>query len=153
MVKHIIVALLLLPIGEIVVFLLVAAGIGFPGAFTLMLATTLAGVAVLRRAGRGRVERFRVAVSDGKIASVEAGTGEFLTVLAGVLLLLPGFLTDLVGAALLIRPLRRRCGRTFKGWVSRRQAAQRGVIDLAPGEWRPVPDHEIENRSGKSKPR
>ena len=115
MVKHIIVAILLLPIAEIAVFLLVAALIGFLGAFTLMLATTLAGVVVLRRAGRGRIAQFRVAVSDGEVTGVEANTGGFLTVLAGLLLVLPGFVTDLVGAALLIRPLRQWCGRTVQG--------------------------------------
>src|SRR5262245_12669760 len=153
MVKHIIVAILLLPIAEIAVFLLVAALIGFFGAFVLMLATTLAGVAVLRRAGRGRIAQFRVAVSDGEVTGVEANTGGFLTVLAGLLLLLPGFLTDLVGAALLIRPLRQWCGRTFKAWMSRRQNAQRGVIDLSPDEWQQVPDREIENRASKRKSR
>src|ERR1043165_2296492 len=149
MVKHIIVAVLLLPIVEIAAFLLVAAIIGFLGAFTLMLATTLAGAMVLRRAGRGRIAQCRGAVSDGEVTGVEANTGGFLTVLAGLLLVLPGFLTDLLGAALLIRPLRQWCGRTFKAWVSRRQNAQRGVIDLAPTEWQQVPDREIENRSGK----
>jgi UPF0716 protein FxsA len=153
MVKHIIVAILLLPIAEIAVFLLVAALIGFLGAFTLMLATTLAGVVVLRRAGRGRIAQFRVAVSDGEITGVEANTGGFLTVLAGLLLVLPGFVTDLIGAALLIRPLRQWCGRTFKAWVGRRQAAQRGVIDLSPDEWQQLPDREIENRSSKRKSR
>jgi UPF0716 protein FxsA len=149
MVKRIIVAILLLPIIETAVFLLVAALIGFVGAFTLMLATTLAGVMVLRRAGRGRIAQFRVAVSDGEVTGVEANTGGFLTVLAGLLLVLPGFLTDLVGAALLIRPLRRWCGRTFKAWARHRQDSQRGVIDLSPDEWQQVPDREIESRSGK----
>jgi UPF0716 protein FxsA len=153
MVKHIIVAILLLPIAEIAVFALVAALIGFLGAFTLMAITTLAGVVVLRRAGRGRIARFRVAVSDGEITGVEANTGGVLTVLAGLLLVLPGFLTDLVGVALLIRPLRRWCGQTFKAWVSRKHAAERGVIDLAPGEWQQMPDREIENRSNNRKSR
>ena len=153
MVKHIIVAILLLPIAEIAIFLLVAALIGFLGAFTLMIATTLAGVLVLRRAGRGRIAQFRVAVSDGEVTGVEANTGGFLTMLAGLLLVLPGFLTDLVGAALLIRPLRRWCGRTFKDWAGSRQDAQRGVIDLAPTEWQQVPDREIENRPNKRKSR
>jgi UPF0716 family protein affecting phage T7 exclusion len=70
-----------------------------------------------------------------------------------LLLVLPGFVTDLVGAALLIRPLRRWCGRTFKTWVGSRQDAQRGVIDLSPDEWQHVPDREIENRSSKRKSR
>ena len=153
MVKRVIIAVLLLPVAEIVVFLLVAALVGFLGAFALMLATTLAGVVVLRQAGRGRIAQFRVAVSDAEITGVEANTAGFLTVLAGFLLVLPGFLTDFIGVALLIGPVRRRCGRTFKAWVSRRQNTQRGVIDLAPDEWQQVPDREIENRSRKPPPR
>jgi UPF0716 protein FxsA len=152
MVKRVIIAVLLLPLAEIAVFLLVAALIGFLGAFALMLATTLAGVVVLRQAGRGRIAQFRVAVSDAEITGVEANTAGFLTVLAGFLLVLPGFLTDLIGVALLIGPVRRWCGRTFQSWVSRKQHAERGVIDLAPTEWQQVPDREIENRSRKPPP-
>jgi UPF0716 protein FxsA len=157
MVKRVITAVLLLPVAEIAIFLLAAALIGFLGAFTLMLATTLAGVVVLRQAGRSRIARFRVAVSDAEITGVEANTAGFLTVLAGFLLVLPGFLTDLVGMALLIGPVRRWCGRAFQSWVrksggSRAQHAGRDVIDLAPTEWQQVPDREID-RSRKPPPR
>ena len=99
MVKWIIVAILLLPLAEIVAFILVAAVAGVGVALLLMLATSLAGFAVLRRAGRGGIARFRVAVADTDVAGIQANTGGFLTVLAGLLLFLPGFLTDLVGAA------------------------------------------------------
>jgi UPF0716 protein FxsA len=158
MVKRVIIAVLLLPIAEIAIFLLVAALIGFLGAFTLMLATTLAGAVVLRQAGRGRIAQFRVAVSDAEITGVEANTAGFLTVLAGLLLVLPGFLTDLIGMALLIGPVRRWCGRSFqswanKSWAGRRQDAERSVIDLAPSEWQQVPDREIENSSQEPPPR
>jgi UPF0716 protein FxsA len=158
MVKRVIIAVLLLPIAEIAIFLLVAALIGFLGAFTLMLATTLAGAMVLRQAGRGRIAQFRVAVSDAEITGVEANTAGFLTVLAGFLLVLPGFLTDLIGMVLLIGPVRHWCGRSFQSWASRswagrKQDAERGVVDLAPTEWQRVPDREIENRSQKPPPR
>ena len=53
MVKWIIIAILLLPVAEIAAFILVAAIIGLGWAFLLMLATTLPGFLVLRRAGRG----------------------------------------------------------------------------------------------------
>ena len=69
--------------------------------------------------------------------------GGFLTILAGLLLFLPGFLTDLVGAVLLIRPVRRWCGQTFRRWVRRRHPGDRSTIDLAPGEWRHLPDREL----------
>lgn len=153
MVKWIIIAILLLPLAEIAAFALVAAILGFLWALILMLATSLAGFLVLRRAGRGRIARFRVAVADTDVAGIQANTGGFLTVLAGLLLFLPGFLTDLVGAALLIGPVRRWCGRTFRLWVRRRNPGNRSVIDLAPGEWEQLPDPKLSNKSRKRGPR
>ena len=153
MVKWIVTAILLLPLAEIVAFILVAAIVGLGWAFLFMLATTLAGVLVLRRAGRGGIARFRVAVADTDVAGIQANTSGFLTVLAGLLLFLPGFLTDLVGAALLIGPVRRWCGRTFRLWVRRRNPGDRSTIDLAPGEWQQVPERELPNGSGKRRDR
>ena len=148
MVKWIIVAVLLLPVAEIATFVLVALVIGFGWALSLMLATSIAGFLVLRRAGRGRLARFRVAVADSDITGFEANTGGFLTVLAGILLFLPGFLTDLLGAVLLIGPIRRRCTSAFrraaKGFKSG-GATGRSVIDLPPDQWRQVPDREQPN--------
>lgn len=153
MVKWIVTAILLLPLAEIVAFIVVAAIVGLGWAFLLMLATTLAGVLVLRRAGRGGIARFRVAVADTDVAGIQANTSGFLTVLAGLLLFLPGFLTDLIGAALLIGPVRRWCGRAFRLWVRRRNPGDRSTIDLAPGEWQRVPERELPNGSGKRRDR
>src|SRR5262249_44451920 len=116
MVKWIIIAILLLPAAEIAAFVLVAALIGWAGALLLMLATTRAGMLVLRHSGRTGISRFRVAVADGEITATEMNSAGFLTVPAGLLLVLPGFLTDLVGAALLIAPVRRWLGRLFRAW-------------------------------------
>jgi UPF0716 protein FxsA len=152
MVKWVIITILLLPVAEIAVFFIVVAIVGWLWAFGLMFATTLAGFAVLRQAGRGRIARFRVAVADTDITGIEAHTHGFLTVLAGLLLFLPGFLTDLVGAALLIGPVRRWCAATFRRMVRRGDRARNSVIDLAPGEWRQVPERERKgerNRNGR----
>jgi len=153
MVKRIIIAILLLPAAEIAAFVLVAALIGVTGALLLMLTTTLAGFLVLRQAGRGGIARFRVAVSEAEITGVGTNAAGILTVLAGLLLVLPGFLTDLVGVALLIRPVRRWCGRMFRSWIGRSKrsgkSGERSVIDLAPGEWKQVPDRELPDRSKK----
>jgi UPF0716 protein FxsA len=148
MAKWIITAILLLPLAEIVAFIVVAALVGLGMAFVLMLATTLAGFLVLRRAGRGGIARFRVAVADTDVAGIQANTSGFFTVLAGLLLFLPGFLTDLIGVALLIGPVRRWCGKTFRLWIRRRNPADRSTIDLAPGEWEQVRDRELPHDSG-----
>jgi UPF0716 protein FxsA len=147
MVKRVIIAILLLPAAEIAAFVLVAALIGVTGALLLMLTTTLAGILVLRQAGRGRIARFRAAVSQAEMTGLEANGIGVLTVLAGLLLVLPGFLTDLVGIALLIGPVRRWCGRMVRSWIGRRNRGDRSVVDLAPGEWKQVPERELEDRS------
>jgi UPF0716 protein FxsA len=150
MVKWIIIGILLLPLTEIAVFFLVAALIGWLWTFALMLATTVAGVLVLRRAGRARLARFRVAVADTDMTGIEAHTGGFLTVLAGLLLFLPGFLTDLIGAVLLIGPVRRWCAATFRRIIHTRGPARSSVIDLAPSEWRHIPERERKGERGRS---
>jgi UPF0716 protein FxsA len=161
MVKRILFAILLLPVAETAAFVLVAALIGVTGALLLMLATTLAGILVLRQAGRGGIARFRVAVADAQITATEMNGAGFLTVLAGLLLVLPGFLTDLVGAALLIAPVRRWFGRMFRtrfeSWLStgvaRRNRKDTSVVDLAPDEWEQVPERELPDRSQRPRPR
>ena len=44
------------------------------------------------------------------------------------------------GAALLIGPVRRWCGQAFHRAVHTRE--DRSVVDLAPGEWRQLPDQD-----------
>ena len=129
MLKRIVIAILLLPLAEIAVFVLVVATAGFAWALILTLLTSLAGFLVLRHAGRGKIARFRVAVADTDVAGIQANTG--------------GFLTDLIGAVLLIGPVRRWCGRTVRRWIRRRNPADRSTIDLAPGEWQQMPDREL----------
>jgi UPF0716 protein FxsA len=144
MVKWIIVAILLLPVAEIATFVLVAAIIGVGWAFTLMLATTIAGVLALRRAGRGQLAHVRVAMTERNVAGFEADTAGFLTILAGILLVLPGFLTDLAGALLLLDPVRRRSAAAIQRAVSGLGRATRdsSVVDLAPDEWKQEPDRK-----------
>lgn len=159
MAKWIIAAILLLPLAEIAVFVLVAALVGLVPAFLLMLASSLAGFLLLRRAGRAGLERLRVAMGDADPAAIDAANaGGLLTVLAGMLLFLPGFLTDLIGLALLIGPVRRWCGGAARRWLRRSDPADRSTLDLAPGEWRQVldraPDRELSNHSKpRPKPR
>jgi UPF0716 protein FxsA len=142
MVKWIIAAILLLPLAEIATFVLVAVLIGFGWAVALMLATTLAGFWVLRRAGRGRIAQLRTTVTASEFSRIEADTGSFITVLAGILLFLPGFLTDLVGASLLLGPVRRACAAAFRRAVMGSGSGARPVVDLPPDQWRQMPDRD-----------
>jgi UPF0716 protein FxsA len=149
LVKRIAIALLLLPAAELVVFLLVVWAIGFLPAIGLMIATSLAGGLVLRHAGRGGIAQARaqarVAMRDGSATQGTVESGGLIVAVSGILLLLPGFITDLLGAGLLVRPLRSRLAAAI-GRAVRVPGAATGpgaVLDLAPGEWQSVPDRQL----------
>jgi UPF0716 protein FxsA len=155
MLKWMIGAILLLPLAELAVFIAVAASIGLLRALGLLFASTLIGLLLLRHAGRAQIARFRDTVTETGGFGIEVGASSFLLVLAGVLLFLPGFLTDVVGLALLIGPVRRWLGGAVQRWLSPDRGDRRGgpgggdrsVVDLAPEEWQRVPDRELQNRS------
>jgi len=138
-------ALLMLPFMELAVFIAVAVAIGFGRAFGLVLLGSFAGVMLLRHAGGSHVSRIRVAMAQGNFSTLQAdGTGGLL-LLAGVLLLIPGFITDVIGLCLLVPPLRR----ALFGAAGMRPSAARpadGVVDLEPEQWRRVPDPELPDR-------
>jgi UPF0716 protein FxsA len=151
MVKWIFIGLTALPVAEIGVFILVGSSIGFAWAFLLLVATSVAGLVALRMAGQGRFALFRsVATNDGVAgveARLEANPHAFLVIIAGILLVLPGFITGAIGALLLLPPIRNWCGRRF-GAAGRRSGE--AVIDLSESEWRHVPEGKLEDRRGPS---
>jgi UPF0716 protein FxsA len=141
MVKWIIIAVLLLPVAELATFVAVALLLGWGWAFLLMAATTITGFLVLKQAGRGRLANFGSAVSRNDTAAIETNTGSFLAILGGILLFLPGFLTDLAGAALLLPPVRRACAARFRSIIGT-PTGSRSVLDLEPDQWRQTSDRE-----------
>jgi UPF0716 protein FxsA len=105
--KWLLLALLALPFMELAVFIAVAQTIGFLWALAVLLATALAGAMVLHHAGGNHVACVRVAVGEGSFTARQADNAGSLTLLGGILLLMPGFITDALGLLLLLAPLRR----------------------------------------------
>ena len=94
-------------------------------------------------AGRARqIAQLRSTVTASEFSKIEADTGSFITVLAGILLFLPGFLTDLAGALLLLGPVRRGCAAAFRRAVMGSGGGARPVVDLPPDQWRQMPDRD-----------
>ena len=142
--KWLLLALLALPFMELVVFIAVANSIGFLWALTLVVATSMAGAMVLRHAGGSHIARMRVAVGTNNFTSLQADGPGTLTLLAGILLLIPGFITDVLGLLLLLAPLRRALAVLFG--LRAKPAPSDGVVDLGREQWHQVPDPALSDR-------
>ena len=138
--RRIAVFLAILPLLEVVIFVIVAAIIGFWNAVLLTIATSVIGALLLRMQDQPRLRQFQHSLSDGFTASGNLSGPGLFTVLAGFLLLLPGFLTDLIAVPMLI-PQVRALFAAFLARTLRTEAGKPppGVVDLEPGEWRDQP--------------
>ena len=142
--KYLLLAVLALPVLELVVFVTIAQAIGFLWAMMLIAATSMAGALVLRHAGGNHIARIRVAMGNGGFSALQADSVGTLTLLAGILLLIPGFITDVLGVLLLLAPLRRALSTLFG--LKRAPARRDGVVDLEPEQWHQVPDPVLPDR-------
>jgi UPF0716 protein FxsA len=137
----VILLLVLWPLVEIAVFLQVAAWIGVLNTLALMLAIALCGAWLVKRQGIGTLARMRAELDDGRIPTGPMTDGGLLAA-AGFLLLVPGFVTDVFGLALLVPPVRggvrRWLGRRFTVRTARVRRAP-GYLDVEEGQSRPQP--------------
>ncbi|HEX7134624.1 MAG TPA: FxsA family protein [Iamia sp.] len=102
------VALILLVVGPIVelwFIIQVADVIGGWQTIALLLVEGIIGSWLIKRQGRAVVRRIDERLKDHDLPTKELADG-FLILVAGVLMLTPGFLTDIVGFALLFPPTR-----------------------------------------------
>ncbi len=136
------VALLLLVVLEVWLLVQVAHVVGGGWVLVLLLAETFGGALVLRRAGRRAVRAFRqsAAVPFGQpVPGQEPGVvgDAVLTGLGGVLLVLPGLLSDVLGLLCVLPPTRRLVRALFVRLVRRRfeRAVRRaGVPTVVAGD-------------------
>jgi UPF0716 protein FxsA len=147
LIKLVAIGLLAWPAAEIVAFVLVAAVMGFTNAVFLILLMSCAGLFVVRHFGGDGV-RFRTAAGTG-MAAAAGGRAAAAPGVGGLLLLIPGFVTSLLGIIILL-PISRRwllaaCRRLV---AAGRRPADPEVIDLAPDEWRSLPGPKLPSPDG-----
>jgi UPF0716 protein FxsA len=153
MVKWTFVALLILPAAEIGVFVLVALMIGWLWTIILFLLTSLLGVCLLRRSGRRDFDRVRRALAERGLRAADLETPGAAALLGGILLVFPGFITDLLGLGLFVPQFRRWAAAGLKSTLKKRKRNDTTVIDLEPDEWHQIPDrrpkhpHTFKDRS------
>jgi UPF0716 protein FxsA len=96
---------LVVPVVELAVIIQVGQAIGGLETVALLVAVSVAGGWLVKREGLGVVRRIQTAVQGGRVPGKELADGA-LIVFAGALLITPGFLSDLLGIALLLPPVR-----------------------------------------------
>jgi UPF0716 protein FxsA len=98
--------LLVVLIVEIALFVQLGGRLGVTWTLMWLVLAALLGAMVIRVQGWMTLLRAREALARGQLPALEMLEGLAL-VLAGILLIIPGFFTDLLALVLVIRPLRR----------------------------------------------
>ncbi len=135
--------LIVVPTVEIAVILTVGNWIGAGWTVALLLVSALLGGWLLRREGRRAYLGLRDALAAGRTPATEAAEGAFL-LLGGLMMLLPGFVTDMVGLALVVRPVR-----AFAARVLIRRFARRLPPQVANDVFGPM---QVRSRRGRARP-
>jgi UPF0716 protein FxsA len=148
-----IVLFIVVPIAELYVIIKVGELIGVLPTLILLLADALLGSWLLKHQGRGAWRRFNEALAAGRFPGREVVDGA-LIIVGGTLLLTPGFISDVVGAFLLVPPTRALARRLLKRFAIGRVAVA-GIGGIGPfgrppgggprpGEPRPSRDYDFE---------
>jgi UPF0716 protein FxsA len=118
------VGLLVVPIAELWVIVEAADRIGVASTLALLIVISVAGASLLRQQGTAAWRRLQQALARGDMPSRELVDGA-LVLVGGVLLLTPGFVTDVVGLALLLPPTRAATKGVARALLARRARAVR----------------------------
>ena len=128
------------PIAEIATFVWVGGYLGVINTVGLVLLAAFGGLALFRYVGFGLLRRVQAEVSGGRMPAGTLLEG-LIVLVAGVLLILPGFLSDLLAFLLLFAPVRRLIIATIASRMTvttmstGRRRPEDGVVDLDEDEW------------------
>jgi len=169
---------ILMPILEIAGFIVVGKAIGVWATLALVILSAFAGLIILRAIGLGMFRKLSASRQSGVAPAEDIVQGVMLG-LAGVLLFLPGFITDVIGLLLLLPFVRKAIWSKFaanivvasnfsqsRQWSggTRSQSSRPDVVDLDdtdfhrqdPNEnspWRKGPDIDHLDGPGNNGPR
>lgn len=130
-------ALLAWAVAELIALIAAVRLLGWAPTILIGAATSAVGFYVLRQAGRDGMAALREAMSESAGGRIEVPSSGMLRIASGLLLVIPGFVSDALGLLLLVPGL--------GDVIARRLAppphpAADGVVDLDPAEWRARPE-------------
>ncbi len=113
-----------LPFAELAVIITVASNIGVPETIGLLILVSVLGAWLCKREGLGVLRRIGDSLDRGELPHREVVDGA-LILLAGALLITPGFISDCVGVLLLLPPTRAAVRTAVLGLLGRFTAVGR----------------------------
>ncbi|MCD5971784.1 membrane protein FxsA [Pseudomonas syringae] len=122
---------LLFPVLELFVLVRVGMSIGFFPTFLMVVATSLLGLFVIRVAGFATAMRARESLSRGELPAQQMLEGLMIAV-GGGLLLLPGFISDILGVICLLPITRRVLVNTMRKRAEEQAIRQRAFAEDMP---------------------
>lgn len=120
-----VIGFILVSVAEVWLLTLVGGLIGVPWTLTILVAEALVGAWLLRREGRKSWRALTDAYQAGRMPTGHLADAA-LVLTGGLMLILPGFLTDVIGLFLLL-PATRPLARKAVGWCVARSAAWAGL--------------------------
>lgn len=133
---------LAIPLIEIALFIQVGGLIGLWPTLAIVIVTAVAGSWLVRSQGLGELGRLRSSFQDLRDPTEPLAHGAMI-LLAGALLLTPGFFTDALGLALLLPPVRRAALRYLRSRIRVETfeygtPPKRANPEVIEGEWEDV---------------
>jgi len=111
---RLLILLFVIPLAETWFLIKVGGVIGAVPTIALVVLTAVVGTTVARRQGLSTIRRIQLAQMEGRLPASEMVEGVLL-LLAGVLLMTPGFFTDAIGFSMLFPQLRARLAQKTVG--------------------------------------
>jgi UPF0716 protein FxsA len=130
--------LVTLPLLELAVLIKVGQAVGFWPTFGMVVGAGLLGAFIMSRGSLGVLRRTTQALEQGRPPVADALDGAFL-LMAGMLLITPGFVTDFMALLLLVPPLRHALAR----WTVVRAIERGGLAGSSPGADGTTPGEDV----------
>lgn len=133
---------LLFPVLELFVFVKVSGSIGFFPAVLLIILGSMLGIFVLRIAGLATALRARESLNRGELPAQTMLEG-LMMALGGGLLIVPGFVSDVVGLVMLLPITRRLLANKMRQRAEEQAIRQRAFADDLQPRGGPEPERPL----------
>lgn len=125
--RNFFIALLFLPLVELAAFLLSGRYIGIPETLLLVVATSVLGAFILKKEGVKAIKNVQEQLNLGRLPG-DAILNGFCVLLGGILMLLPGFLSDIAGVLLLLPSTRKLCKKLLLKYMQKKLLQKNRII-------------------------